>query len=442
MVKKRGFGSVRKLPSGKWQARYTDPVTGGTVAAPTTFAVKREADDWLAEIAVGMRHGTWRSPAKARETLGDFMRSWVASRSDLAATSLEIYDRSNRIYVSADLDGINLGGTELGDISAALGRAWFKAASAKAFALAEAKHVAAYRARAGHPARAWAAAHGVPCAVTGTVPKAVMAGWEAAGRPPAPVPPMPRSREGCAAGAVTVAQAYRCVVAAMNQAVKDGLIVSNPISIPGAGTPHASERVPATAEEVAALASAMPSRLSAAVHMAAWTSLRAGELFALRPMDVDLRTGAVRVAAQVIADGTFTATKTRNRRTVYMPAPVLEMLIEHLSRFPRNDHDLIFVTATGQAVRSWHRSKVFDRARRAIGRPDLTWHDLRHTGAIFATQSGATLAEVQNRLGHTTVTAAMRYQHAAEERDRLLAERMGEAIRAGGNVIPLRASHG
>lgn len=60
---------------------------------------------------------------------------------------------------------------------------------------------------------------------------------------------------------------------------------------------------------------------------------------------------------------------------------------------------------------------VFYLARRAAGRPDLRWHDPRHTGAVLAAQTGATLAELMGRLGHSTPGAAMRYQHAAADRD-------------------------
>ncbi|HET9646940.1 MAG TPA: hypothetical protein VFP34_01755, partial [Microlunatus sp.] len=42
----------------------------------------------------------------------------------------------------------------------------------------------------------------------------------------------------------------------------------------------------------------------------------------------------------------------------------------------------------------------------------------------LAAQSGATIAELMHRLGHTTPAAAMRYQHAAAERDREIAQRM------------------
>lgn len=70
--------------------------------------------------------------------------------------------------------------------------------------------------------------------------------------------------------------------------------------------------------------------------------------------------------------------------------------------------------------------KVYYPARKAAGREDLRWHDLRHTGAVLAAQTGATLAELMGRLGHSTPGAAMRYQHAAADRDAEIARRLSE----------------
>ncbi|MFC7359482.1 tyrosine-type recombinase/integrase [Nocardioides astragali] len=66
--------------------------------------------------------------------------------------------------------------------------------------------------------------------------------------------------------------------------------------------------------------------------------------------------------------------------------------------------------------------KVFYKAREQAGRPDLRFHDLRHTGAVLAASTGATLAELMARLGHSTAGAALRYQHAAKNRDKVIAE--------------------
>ncbi len=47
MPNKRTFGNIRKLPSGRFQARFTAP-DGTVVKAPTTFESKARASDWLA----------------------------------------------------------------------------------------------------------------------------------------------------------------------------------------------------------------------------------------------------------------------------------------------------------------------------------------------------------------------------------------------------------
>ena len=44
----------------------------------------------------------------------------------------------------------------------------------------------------------------------------------------------------------------------------------------------------------------------------------------------------------------------------------------------------------------------------------------------MAAQAGATLAELMGRLGHTSASAALRYQHIAEDRDRALAQRLSK----------------
>lgn len=69
-------------------------------------------------------------------------------------------------------------------------------------------------------------------------------------------------------------------------------------------------------------------------------------------------------------------------------------------------------------------SKTYHRARRVAGRPDLRVHDLRHSAATMAAQAGATLAELMARMGHSTPKSALVYQHVAEGRDRIIAERM------------------
>src|SRR5690606_36748352 len=68
----------------------------------------------------------------------------------------------------------------------------------------------------------------------------------------------------------------------------------------------------------------------------------------------------------------------------------------------------------------------FRIAREAAGRPDLTLHHLRHTALTLAGQQGATAAELQARAGHASQAAMAIYQHATLDRDKRLADQIGE----------------
>lgn len=59
------FGNIRKLPSGRWQARYNHH--GSQYKAPTTFKTQRLAIAWLAEEEKLITFGNWTPPAQ-RET--------------------------------------------------------------------------------------------------------------------------------------------------------------------------------------------------------------------------------------------------------------------------------------------------------------------------------------------------------------------------------------
>ncbi len=61
-------GGVDKLPSGRWRARYTDPVTYRQRSAGT-FATKSEAEDRLAEVRTDQRRGAWVDPDASNVTL-------------------------------------------------------------------------------------------------------------------------------------------------------------------------------------------------------------------------------------------------------------------------------------------------------------------------------------------------------------------------------------
>jgi integrase len=228
------------------------------------------------------------------------------------------------------------------------------------------------------------------------------------------------------------AQAYGVLQAALNTAVDDGLIDRSPARIKGgAAVKHAKRSVVLLApDELAALAEAMPEPLRLAVLLAGWCGLRRGELFALTRADIGDGCATVRVGkALTYRSGKFEVgpTKTReSNRTVTVPThlrPVIEAhLREHVGTAKAA---LLFADpVTGGYLSEWRFRTPFFAARAAIGHPDLHFHDLRHCAGVLAALTGATLRELMDRLGHTTSATAMRYQHIAEGRADLLAERL------------------
>ncbi len=75
--------------------------------------------------------------------------------------------------------------------------------------------------------------------------------------------------------------------------------------------------------------------------------------------------------------------------------------------------------------------KVFGPAKQRAGRPDVRVHDLRHFGAIMAARSGATIGELQQRLGHSTAQAALIYQSAVSDRPNQIAAALSALVDKG-----------
>ncbi len=224
------------------------------------------------------------------------------------------------------------------------------------------------------------------------------------------------------------AHAYSLLRTILNTAVADELIPATPCRIRGAGQVQRARTIrPATLPELEDLTAAMPERLRALVLLAAWLGLRFGELAELRRKDIDMtnlivhvRRGVVRVDGHTIIG---TPKSTAGIRDVAVPPHLEPILRQHLADHAQPGRDgLLFPGALGGTLAPGTLYSSFYPARNAAGRPDLRFHHLRHTGATLAAATGATLAELMARLGHSTPSAAMRYQHAAAGRDRAIAD--------------------
>jgi integrase len=220
----------------------------------------------------------------------------------------------------------------------------------------------------------------------------------------------------------TAAKAYRLLSSILRTAVSDEILTKKPCQVRGAAVEKAPERPIASIAEVDALARAMPERLRIAVYLAAWCQLRRGEIRGLRRKDIDLVTGklSVRVTKTTAMSGRTVVKEPNTRagsRTIAVPAQIVDLLAVHLERFVPESLEADVVDASNRAMSyAWHK------ARMAIGRPDLRFHDLRHSGLTWSAATGASVAELMRRAGHASQAAALRYQHATDDRDRVLAD--------------------
>jgi integrase len=197
-----------------------------------------------------------------------------------------------------------------------------------------------------------------------------------------------------------------------------------------------------------------------AVYVAAYTGVRAGELWALQRKHVDLESEHPRL----IVERTLTsqsgklvfrnATKTDgSRRVVSLPTFLANMLGAHLSGLS-SDHSALLFTGHGGAngrpsglggpVRhELFTSRVFKPAVRAALPPEkrnLRWHDLRHTCASLLIHGGASILLVSQRLGHASTTTTLdRYGWLYPSAEAAMAGQLDAIYDAGNteNVIPL-----
>jgi integrase len=120
MSKKRRFGRVRQLSSGRWQARYAGP-DGIDRPADETFGSKTDAEIWLTLKEAEIRNGDWTNPDDGKVALADYARTWIAERPGLRPKTVELYSYLLRRHVTP-----TLGPIALADLKPSQVRRWRK----------------------------------------------------------------------------------------------------------------------------------------------------------------------------------------------------------------------------------------------------------------------------------------------------------------------------
>ena len=222
------------------------------------------------------------------------------------------------------------------------------------------------------------------------------------------------------------AHAYGLLKAILATAVADDLLDANPCRIRGASkTKRVRQIRPATLAELRAIADAMPDRWRRRCYSPRGAGCDSGRSPNYAAATSTSNTGGYGCAGPsptTTAPTTRAAPENGGRQSATWLSPrtypdaVRRHLLEHAH--PGRDGLLFYADNGGHLRTGSAMHDAFHAAREGAGRPDLRFHDLRHTGATLAAAAGATVAELMARIGHTTPAMAMRYQHATADRAR------------------------
>jgi len=235
----------------------------------------------------------------------------------------------------------------------------------------------------------------------------------------------------------TAAKAYRLLRQILGTAVNDELLNRNPCKVRGAGNEKAAERPLLSVNEVVDLTTSMKDEVRLSLILAAWVGLRRGEILGLQRRDLDLDAGTIRVERSAVeVSGSRPALgppKTdAGVRTVHVPREVLEYVADHLDRFTGPEPEsLLFASSVGGPMRSGTLHRAWNKTRTAHRLGAVHFHDVRHFHLTAYAGTGATQAEIMARGGQSSASAALRYQHASKEQDRIHAEALSVIVKRG-----------
>lgn len=363
---KRDFGTIRKRANGRWQAYYMGP-DQAFHRAPSTFEAKVDAEAWLAAERRLMQNDEW-SPSKSRRAKVVRSTEMFGPYAEAWLEQRELKPRTRALYRRL-LDRFILPAfaeVSLRDITPQVVRTWHSGLDSS----------------------------------------------------------RPTQR----------AHTYSLLRSILSTAVTDEILASNPCRVRGAGSAKRVRSIePATLAELEVLLEKIPAPYRALVLIGAWCGLRFGEVSELRRKDVDLKAKTIHVKRGVVRIGKeVTVGKPKNIagvRDIAVPPHLLPILEQHLKEHVALGREALLFPSVKDPDVQVHTNTLrrhWLKARLAAGRPDLRVHDLRHTGAVLAAQSGATLAELMARIGHSTPQMALRYQHVARGRDAEIAARMSK----------------
>lgn len=364
--KKRGFGGLRKLPSGRWQANYTAP-DGLIYRGPRTYAAEDDAIGWLNHERRLIDMDLWTPPTEraSAEKIAQSLTLRVYSERWYEQTETRHKPRT-RVLNGGYLDKVIL--PELGDVpidqlSVTAIRAWFAGLD-------------------NYPARNSNAYSLLRTILNQAVDDEV-------------IPSNP------------------CRV--KRAAVKHRVV--EPVALTADEVRALASKMPDRYRALILLAGFSGLRWGelAALH-------RSDFVLTDEECTVTVHRAVIRIKGKDIVS----RPKSRAAlRTVPLPTPLRQPLLDHFATFGGGKRsDLMFPAQSADYLGQGTVRTLLKRAAAEIGYPEMRFHDLRHTAATLFAQANATLADHMALMGHTSSAMSARYTHSTAARNQELVERI------------------
>ena len=375
----QGSGTIRQRKDGRWEARYTigrDPGTGRQLQRSVYGTTQKDVLQKLQHVQVSITKGTYIEPS--RTTVGKWLDIWLAEyNKEIKARSLALYKGQIDYRIKPALGAVKLSALRPHDIQAFLNQQGQDAKGKSALSPKSIKNL-----------------HGI-------------------------------------------------LHKALSQAVTNGYIKTNPSNACKLPRIEKKSIEPLNNEQISAFLQAIKGHPFEMVYtFTLFTGTRQGEALGLTWDCVDFQNGTIHIYRQLQrTEGVyrFVTLKNDKARTLTPASAVLQLLRDHRrlqedSRLLAGDlwEDANFVF-TNEFGRHLMRETVYRHYKRIVGTlgiPAARFHDLRHSYAVAALQSGDDVKTVQENLGHHTAAFTLDvYGHVTEKMKQESAARMDKFIR-------------
>lgn len=405
----QGAGTIRKKTVQRngqtytyWEARITtgrDPGTGKQIQRSFSGKTQAEVRKKMQAAAVEIETGTYQEPSKM--TLAEWLDIWTSEYlTDVKPRTLDSYKTTIKTHIKPALGAVKLQALKTPQIQQ------FYNALAK---------------------------NGVKVAKHDSGGKIVKKNGATVYET---VPMSPK----------TIKNAHGVLHKALQQAAEIGYIRANPADACKLPRIERAEIKPLDSDDIARFLQVVSGHPFENVYLITlFTGMREGEVLGLTWECIDFENSTITIKRQLMRErgkGTYTLATPKNgkSRCITAAATVMQILRQERTKQAEarlragmlwdNPLDLVFTNELGRNLSAQTVYLHFKKLAEKAGVPAARFHDLRHSYAVAALQSGDDIKTVQENLGHFSASFTLDvYGHVTEQMKQASADRMERFIK-------------